>query len=523
VLSAAGHRKQWTTAAIVAGAILAALTIRILASRSQPLSADEWFTLNALGGDLPALIGERLDAGHSPFYFLLLKALGLGPHSSDFALRLPSTVIDCLGLGLLAWVAAKTSGNFAAFVFAAIACFSPALITHGQIARPYALLYFFLALALAGAVTAIRVPHLTASAFGARSGPAQRKVRIALAAMVAGLVGAGYTQNLGIVIAALAPAAILILPACRANRRFVRIWLLLHAFVWLALLPLLVAAAPTLSKMAENYWIEMADPAAGESLRWILLNTYGFFFDGDRNRFLPAAVGMYLGSAVAGLVLVSLIVHLRRPPVRFIAFAAFAAPAALLALSAVQSLLVPRYFILALWPFFLLAADGAAAVATYIVGRIAVLALLAAIALQGFDATFDQRINDWRFVTAFLDLNSYGVIRGVANTRLEKGMVERHASAGLTVDIALEPDAARARERIDALLGTEPFIWLLESWRPDVPRPDLTGLVACSWQFAQADIVVLARDRGNLPPNLQTCREENRSLIVELRRLLGLQ
>jgi hypothetical protein len=97
-------------------------------------------------------------------------------------------------------------------------------------------------------------------------------------------------------------------------------------------------------------------------------------------------------------------------------------------------------------------------------------------------------------------------------------MAERHAPAGLAIDIALEPDAARARARIDRLLETEPYIWILLNWQPDLPRPDLSDLTACTWNFADADIVVAARDRANLPRALQTCGPQNGSLSAALRR-----
>jgi hypothetical protein len=519
-VAAARHRRQWTTAAIVSGAFLASLAVRIMAARSQALTGDEWFTLNALGGDVPALIRERLAAGHSPLYFLLLKGLGLGPDASNLALRLPSATVDSLTVALLTFVAAKISGRFAAFAFATMAAMSPALIAHGQVGRPYALLYFFLAVALAGALMATRAPSVTASTSGAgaQSGPAQRKTRAGLIAMALGLIGAGYTLNLGIVAAAVMPAAILVLPACRADPRFLRLWLAVHALVWLALLPGLIALAPAVSGFAERYWTELA-PGMGSPV-WILLNTAGYF-DGDRNRFLPADLEIVAALAVAVLAALALVVHRNRPPIRLIAFCAFALPAALAAIGLVQSLLIPRYFFVALWPVFLLAADGAAIVALHAAGRIAILILLAAIALQGLDATFDYRINDWRRVTTFLDVNSYGVIRGITNTRLEKGLVERHAPPGLTVDIALEPDSARARERIDRLLDEEPFIWILLNWQPDLPRPDLSGLTVCAWHFADADILVAARDRNNLPHALQACGPDNGSLTAALRAQLS--
>ncbi len=514
--------RRWPTAFIILCGILAALALRLAAGVWQPLSVDEWFTLNSLAGDVPALIRERLAASHSPLYFLLLKAAGLTAQSSDAALRIPSAIIDSLGIGLLTWIAAKTSGRFAVFAFLVMACLSPALLTHGHTARPYALLYFCLALALAGAVTAIRVPRVTVSAFGvgARHGPAQRTTRIAIAAMAVGLVGAGYTQNLGVIAAALMPAAIIFLPACRRNRRFLRLWLVVHALVWLALLPNLIALAPTVQALTGHYWVEMASSSSLKSLRFVVTNTYGFFFSGDRNRFLPAGFEIGVGIAVACLACVSLVVHRHRATARLIAFAAFALPLAVLAMSAVQSLLIPRYFIVALPAFFLLAADGAAILAKLLAGRMIALVILAGVALQGLDATVDQRVLDWRMAVRFLDMNSYGVVRGVANTPLEKGMVERHAAPGLAVDLTLETDPRLAGERLAALLRTEPFVWLFEGWRPDQPGPDISAYVACSWLFGQSKIFILARDRANLPAAIRACGPQNGYLQDELRRVL---
>ena len=135
------------------------------------------------------------------------------------------------------------------------------------------------------------------------------------------------------------------------------------------------------------------------------------------------------------------------------------------------------------------------------------------------DTMLTPRNTDWRVAAAFLDLNSFGLVRGIADTPVEKGLAERYAPPGLDVDGTLEPDAAKAAAMLADLLAREPFVWVFLGWRSEERRLDLAPYVSCSWRFGQSRIAIVTRRRASLPRDLQACRAENGSLTAAIRSL----
>lgn len=263
---------------VLGAVVITAAGLRVL-GLDHPLWIDEAGSLaQASAPDFWA--NARHDV-HPPLFFALLR-LGLKATSSFVMLRLPSVVCG-LALVLLAIWALRRS-LVAAAVAGLVAAALPELLLHSQQLRPYALLYFTLAVALWFAVRIFR---------GARDLGTQ-------VGLAVGLVIAAAT-HLVTVFFLLALVPLLAWPEQGRNLRS-RI---------LALLPLVPAGLLLLwfkfsfvdqpSELAEGWWMprttpsialaSLAEMVAWSEIRWLA---------DAASRHLPAGSPLVLGIAVGG-------------------------------------------------------------------------------------------------------------------------------------------------------------------------------------------------------------------------------
>ena len=350
-----------------------AFAVRIASVDVRQVWLDEALTQYAVALDWSGLIADRVSAGHSPFYFLIMKAIGLD--GSDLrALRIASAALDSLAAGGLAATVARYAGARAGAFAALFYALNPLLLFWGQNARPYGMLMMWLAVGIYGAAGLIS---------GARQNVFARRDSIALSV---GLGGAAATLTGGVIAAgvlALSPLASLSL---RTNRCFLRAWgraLMVPACVALAMAALI--SLPHAGAVQGLYWTMRYAPLSGQSAAIVLTETVV----GDRSTQLqpPLPLGQGGMTALAGLLLILFAVCIRQalrdraatPAVLPMVTLAAAYPAVLLVVSLGTSLLVGRYFLPAVAAALMLAAMGAAVMSRRASGRLLVAVLTAAL------------------------------------------------------------------------------------------------------------------------------------------------
>ena len=120
-----------------------AFVVRIASVDVRQVWLDEALTQYAVALDWSGLIADRVSAGHSPLYFLIMKAIGLD--GSDLrALRIASAAMDSLAAGCLAATVARLAGARAGAFAALFYALNPLLLFWGQNARPYGMLMMWL-------------------------------------------------------------------------------------------------------------------------------------------------------------------------------------------------------------------------------------------------------------------------------------------------------------------------------------------------------------------------------------------
>ena len=131
--------------------LLFALLLRLFHLDYRGFWTDEFRTLFSIGLDPAALARERMQYGHFPTYYLMLKAWAAVFGDSEIALRLPSVLAVVAATGLV-WSAARREWGVAAAAWAALFfALHGRMIWAAQEARPYGLVV----LAAAGATHAL--------------------------------------------------------------------------------------------------------------------------------------------------------------------------------------------------------------------------------------------------------------------------------------------------------------------------------------------------------------------------------
>ncbi len=190
---------------------LVAAALRAYDLAGQSLWSDEDITLDrartALGALLAGLPGEQ-----APLYFVVVRAWTRLAGESDLALRFPSLLAGVAGVPLAFAVARRLTDRPTALAAGALAATSPFLVSYGQEARMYALLF---ALGLAALAAALAADDAGRPACGRW---------LACGALTAATV---YTHYYGLLVAAVLAAWGA--PAVRSGGRRGRGWLLAGA------------------------------------------------------------------------------------------------------------------------------------------------------------------------------------------------------------------------------------------------------------------------------------------------------
>ena len=483
--------------AVFLAAFALCLAFRLPALGDLAFWFDEVITADTLNMSWQDLVADRLANGHFPFYFGLLKGLGLAG-GSEFALRLPSAIFDSLAGGVVALIGRRLDGRVGSLAAALLYAMMPSLILYGQEARPYAMLLLFLTLAMFGQMTLlIRPDH------------GRRHAAVA----TIGTLGAVLTLPVGAVTIALQHIALLFSRFGPYGHKERRLWLAHIALTWIgAVIALSFLIPAVLKQAAEPVGLLKWQSKLPFSQRMIEAfgETYGFVIPHDIDRFLAGPWNGLLAAGLIALMVVGLVAHRGSLVHRYLGLLAFGTPLIFIGLG-IFTASAGRYLIGMMPAAVLLAASGAGALLRLRRGgaRIAVLAVLLAfagfVALQALDTLASTRKYDWRPIAEFL------ATTGIRDATLysDAPQIEK------TLRHYLPPDGSIAyrtvapdREPIDTLwqaAGSEPAGWfLLTNWRN--PPDSLTdGATVCSWPFGDMKLVMVAHDAARIPPALAGC------------------
>jgi hypothetical protein len=242
---------------------LLSCSLLIMKAGSRDLWLDEIITYNALRLPWTELVVERYWGGaHSPVYFFLLKLmLGIVGFPTDIAaieiaLRVPSAFMMTGAGALLIHALFRIGERKAAVALAGLWLLWPLLIYFGHEARPYAMLLFFIALALWGILALLAEGNGPAAA--SQSAPERRSLfpgGLALWMSGIGSLGAAITIPLGIIAVVAIEAAALL--AFRGTR-LPRFWRVRCALVWPLAVMTVLLFVPAIMFKAQNYWTEVS-------------------------------------------------------------------------------------------------------------------------------------------------------------------------------------------------------------------------------------------------------------------------
>lgn len=475
----------------------AALVLVVLLPTLGRLSLwyDEIITSDAAQLSLPALIVERLKRGHFPTYFAFVKLLGLAG-TSEFWLRLPSALFSAGAASLLALVAIRFLGPIATVATAILYAALPIMIEYGQEARPYTAMLFFLSLAL--------LAHL--SMLAGRPGFARYGTLATI-----GAIGAALAIPAGIVAVALQHAALVACGIRSAPEAERRVWLRHLRITWIIIAIAAIGLLPNVigqlrSEQGLKKW-QVFVPF-GQRLRETFRALYGFAFETDVNRYLPAGCEAGLAIAFLALLVIGIAFGFRQRIERYLIVIAVGTPLVFVVIGSVSAL-VPRYLISMMPATILLAGSAVGLLLARPAWRLPVGAILAAamvpLWLQAFDTLASERKIDWRAVSAFLHDNGVRDIE-LLSTSTQIPRIFRHyqpRSDGFTYlakgPPANPPDiiwqAARARD----------VAWLALFYTDALPADVAAGRVVCRWRFGHFSLFVAARDAAALPAPLRDC------------------
>jgi hypothetical protein len=454
-----------------------------------------------------SLLHDRLAAGEPPLYYALLKALGLAG-ASQLAFRIPSAILDSLACGLFAVVARKSSGRVGGVALVLTFALMPVLIRFGQEARPYPLLCFLFALAVATATIVWRAPRQAVAAIGVgQSSPHRALMRGAIVALVIGMVAAGWTMVIGwAAVLALQISALAWQPLWRV-KGMARLWLIVCCVTWLGIAPCIAGVAPNLGHFAAILWTPDPYPTTIHTIAADLRGIYGWAADGDLNRFFPGGWEAWLGAALFALALISAFRPAARAPIRQVALVAVAFPVVLFAMDSFRSLVALRHIQPSLWCLCLLYADGAAMIFRRWPGRVVVAVLAAGVVLQGIDGAEAERKASWEPFLQFFHENQLATMRGYVTDPALALLVERSLPASVHLaGIEVDEEPVALRTALARALSADAPVWILTS-RPlanalhDLP----SGVASCAGTISYHAFIVVARSFDLLPPQIRDC------------------
>ncbi len=478
---------------LAAAAVVLAVLLPTLGSLA--LWFDEIITALSAQRSLPGLVANRYLLGHFPTYFLLIKLLGLG-EASEFWIRLPSALFSAAAASVLALVACRFLGSIAAAATVILYATLPIMIDYGQEARPYAAMLFFLSLAV--------LAHL--SMLAGRPGFARYGTLATI-----GTIGAALTIPAGIAAVALQHAALFACGIGKAPARERTVWRRHLTITWIVVAIAALGLVPNVvqqlrSEQGLMKWQALVPARQRFSETFQAL--YGFHFDADNNRLLPAGYEIGLMVALLALLALGVAIGYRRRIQRYLIVIALGTPLAFVLIGSVSAL-VPRYLISMMPATILIAGTGTAFALSRSPWRLPAATVIAAAAvalsLQAFDTVTSYRKLDWRKVASFLDSSGLGRTELLSNSDQIPTLLQYYLpkSSAFTYRFANPPfggfdeiwQAARSRD----------LAWLVMFYTNALPPEVAEGRVVCRWQFDYVTIFAATRDRALLPPSLRDC------------------
>jgi hypothetical protein len=128
---------RWRVVAVLTGV---ALAVRLFHLDYRGMWTDEFHTLDSILLDLDGLIRDRLQAGHLPLYFLILKWWSSVAGLSEWALRFPSAVAGALLVPALATFGRRYMPPPVVWGMMVLGAFNSLAVSASQEARMYSML-----------------------------------------------------------------------------------------------------------------------------------------------------------------------------------------------------------------------------------------------------------------------------------------------------------------------------------------------------------------------------------------------
>lgn len=337
-----------------------ALVLRLSGTDLRAPWLDEVYSQFAVSRDWYGLAADRISRGHSPLYFALMKAMGLGGEDI-VAMRNASSVFDSAGAAILAAALARHVNLRAGILFGLLYACAPLAIHWAQNARPYGLLTLFLGIGLAGAAGLF-------ATLGRDVPENEPGLRWPMRTFGLGFSMASLTLTAGIIAFVTLAAGAYVHPRVRADAAFRRLWrraLRVPAIV--SVLGYFAFSGPHIARQVDGYWAEKYTTLGAEGLgrlwRQVLVD------DGLAVGLSHLGLGAGTSAAALWLLSATLVFFAVRGALTSRDNPALLAPAILLAgyvglmicVSAWTSVLVSRYFLPPLICLLALAGAGMAA------------------------------------------------------------------------------------------------------------------------------------------------------------------
>ncbi|MCX5518011.1 hypothetical protein OSH10_06145 [Kaistia defluvii] len=469
------------------------LMVRLSTLGDLPLWFDEVVTADSIGRTWGRMARERLSQGHFVTYFAMLKALGLAG-SSDFALRLPSAILDAAAGGVVALIARRVGGWSTVVPATLLYAAFPILILYGQEARPYALQLFFVTLAMFGQIALL-----------AGSDDPRRHATLA----TIGTLGAVWTIPASVVIVAIQHLSLLFLGVARRGHSERPIWIRHILVTW-------IGGIAAFAFLIPSIWVQANKPQG--LMKWqkgasvtgrakeILHGTYGFRVPEDIDRYWPQPFEAMLMWILFALLFAGLIVNRRSTVHRYLAGLAIGTFLVFIGISAVTAV-TSRYLIGMMPAVVLLASSGAVALVSDRRSRWLAVPLIAlftvGVVLQATDTLGSQRKYDWRPIANFLhDAGVRGAVIHSNFPHAEKELKYYVDSADELTVLRL-PDTGMPMETPSQSDSGLPNVWFVLTTEPETPPRLPPGAASCSWYFGKMKVVMVARDLSSLPLRLR--------------------
>jgi hypothetical protein len=367
---------------------------------------------------------------------------------------------------------------------------------------------FFFALTIAGSVVLARAQRATVRALSTRPMPTRprRALRFWVLTTVVGMIGVAYT------LVAAWPALLLLQGAVAARaaglrrRRFLRFWLLASLIAWVAAAPLVFALWSSVARFSRHYWTAATAKTFGSQVAELLDSLFGMSVVHDPSVFLPETLNTIAGVSIVILGIYAAIRHRRRPATIIASAVGFGLPLVLVAISAVQSVLIPRYYLLSLLCVSVLAADGAVLLWRGPRAKIIPIVLGAGVVLQGLDTAVAERNYRWTNIGAYFQDRGIDEITGFTMTIWPTEMVRRYLSTMVSTRTTALGNNRISPENLAAALASTPAIWVFD-YRAAKPIDDAlpAGTIACRWEALSARVTLLARSTESIPARLAGC------------------